>query len=566
MRKLNKIAVWCVAALAATFTACDDNTIIGEIGYPEENLTRLFAPIEFEYVTPVTDGFTIKWSNVRGAQGYILQFCADSLFNEGSEEYYAGHPNASRVVISDTLTTSAYEATITGLGLKSKLFIRCAAIAAGVEQSHWLVSEKAYTTLDREVVAMLNAVDRNDVYANEAIVTWKVDLLAANPMDQLIIKVNGEDAETVVALDANMQQAGAYTFTGLAEGTTYLVRGHNSAIEGVFGDYNEVSFKTKSGAGEAIVYDGVENFNELIARVADGSTIFIPAGMTVTCIGAEGNNNNVAITKDLTIRGESSAEKGKATLHFKEMRLYGQLGNVTFENIKFEGEDGWAYVVNLKDDGDNKFLGCDKLSFIDCEFTTYGNAIIRHQGTVGTGLGMISVDNCYVHDINVNGTGNYALFMFKDADYFVEEFSITNTTFYNVGTNIIEHRVTDKVSRVCNATISDCTFQNCGKNTRNMFNFDKSQAGHVAFNRCVFGAIMDPASHKGWKGEYVTTSISQCYATDDFLFASSTGIFAEMPLLGGVAADVFVDAEGGNLSLTGAAAKYAGTIGDPRWY
>ena len=36
--------------------------------------------------------------------------------------------------------------------------------------------------------------------------------------------------------------------------------------------------------------------------------------------------------------------------------------------------------------------------------------------------------------------------------------------------------------------------------------------------------------------------------------------------LGAAAADVFVDAENGDLTLAGVAAPYAGTIGDPRWW
>lgn len=563
MKNMNKIAVWGVAALAVAFTACEDNMINGEIGYPDEAVTRLFAPIEFSEVTPITDGYILEWSNVRGAQGYIVQFCEDSLFNEGTDEYYAGHPNASRTVVSDTVNSASNRLEFKGLGLKMKYFIRCAATAAGVEQSHWLVSTKAYTTLDREVPMVLKDVNRNEVYMNEATVEWRVDMLAQNPMDQLIIKVNGETEETVVALDAATQQAGTYTFTDLKEGTTYLVRGHNSAIEGVFGDYNEVSFKTKSGAGDAVVYDGVENFNDLIARVADGSTIYIPAGMTVECVGETGDNN-VNITKDLTIRGEASAA-GKPVIHFKEMRLYGQLGSVTFENIKFSGESSWGYVVNLKDDGNNVFKGCDELTFIDCEFTGYGNSIIRHQAGTGTGIGTIRVDGCYVYDFNLNGTG-YALFMFKNADYFVGSFIITNSTFYNVGTNIIEHRVTDNPSRVCDVTVRNCTFQNCGKNTRYMFDLDKSQSGSAQFQNCVFGATMDPASHKGWRASYIDGKLTGCYAADDFQFASSAGIFAEIPLFGAPAADIFVDAAAGDLTLTGVAAKYSGTIGDPRWY
>lgn len=560
---MNKIAVLGVTALAVAFTACEDNMITGEIGYPDETVSRLFAPIEFSEITPVTDGFKLSWSSVRGAQGYILQFCGDSLFNEGSEEYYAGHPNASRTVVADTLMSEENSRTVTGLGLKNKYFIRCAAIASGIEQSHWLVSSKTYTTLDRVVPTVLKDVNRNEVYMDGATVEWYVDMLAENPMDQLIIKVNGETEEKTVNLDATTQQAGAYTFTGLTEGTTYLVRGHNSAVEGVFGDYNEVSFKTKSGAGDAVVYDGVENFNDLIARVADGSTIFIPAGMTVTCLGETGENN-VNITKDLTIRGEASAE-GKPEIHFKEMRLYGMLGSVTFENILFTGDSSWGYVINLKDENGSVFSGCDELSFIDCDFTGYGNSIIRHQASEGTGINTVTMDGCFVYDFNTSGT-SYALFMFKNADYFVRNFVITNSTFLNVGTNIIEHRVTDTANRTCDVTVRNCTFQNCGKNTRYMFDLDKSQAGSATFQNCVFGATMDPSSHKGYRASYISGSVSGCYAADDFQFASSAGILGDVPSFGAAAADIFVDAEGGDLTLTGAAAKYTGTVGDPRWY
>lgn len=564
MKKLNKLAIWAIAALAVAFTACDDNDITGDIDYPQEDLSRLFAPVEFTYVSPIIDGYELEWSTVRGAEGYILQFSQDSLFNEADEAYYQAHPNIVRDVITKTVDSPIGKATITGLGLEQDLFIRVAATAVGIEQSHWLVSEKSYKTLNRPVVAVLKEVDRNMVFRTEATVEWDVTLLAENPMDQLIIKVNGETAETVVNLDATMQQAGAYTFTNLLEGTTYLVRGHNSAIEGVFGDYNEVSFKTKSGAGDAVVYDGVEDFNALIERVPDGSTIYIPAGMVVTLVNSSGDPVNVGITKDLTIRGESSTE-GKPTIQFKEFRLFGDLGTVTFENIRFEGKSGWGYVVNLRDDGDNKFLGCGELNFIDCEFTGYDNSIIRHQATEGTGIGRINFDNCYVHDFNSAGSG-YACFMFKNADYFVGEFVITNSTFYNVGTNIVEHRSVAGAGRNCNATIRNCTFQNCGKNSRYMFDFGDTDTGNILFENNVFGAIMDPATHKGYRGKTVSGEVVNSYSVEEFVFASSAGILETAIPFGAAAADVFVDVENGNLSLTGVAAPLSGTIGDPRWW
>ncbi len=563
MKKLNKLAFWGVAALAVAFSACEDNIITGEIDYPEENLSRLFAPIEFSYVNPVIDGLEMQWSTVKSAEGYILQFSEDSLFNEAAEDYYVSHPDIVREVITDTVFSPVGSATVTGLGLERSLYIRVSAFAQGIEQSNWLVSEKSYKTLDRPVVVILKNVDRNDVYVNEATVSWYVDSLANHPMDQLIIKANGADAETVVELDATMQQAGSYTFTGLLEGTTYLVRAHNSAIEGAMGDYNEVSFKTKSGAGDALVYDGVEDFNALIARVPNGSTIYIPAGMHVTCVSAEGNPSNVVIDKDIIIRGESSTE-GKPVISFKEFRLAGLLSYVAFENVKLEGQDGWSYVINLHND--QNFLGCDELSFVDCEITGYGNAIIRHQAAEGTGLGRISMDNCIVHDMNVAGSNGYAMFMFKNADYFVEEFMITNSTFYNIGTNIIEHRSVAGAGRNCNATVRNCTFQNCGKNTRTMFDFGDTDTGNILFEKNVFGAVMDPASHKGYRGKTVTGEVVKCYATDDFVFASSVGILADAIPFGASAADIFADVENANFSLVGVAAPQAGTIGDPRWY
>lgn len=563
MKVLNRLAICGIAAAAVVFTACEDNMIAGEIGYPDENVSRLFAPIEFSYVLPIIDGYELEWSSVRGAEGYVLQFSEDSLFNEGSEEYYAGHPGIVREVYSDTVNSPVGAATITGLGLDHDLFIRVSAFAQGVAQSHWLVSEKSYKTLDRPLVTILKEVDRNDVYATEATVCWYVDSLINHRMDQLIIKVNGEDAETVITLDAATQQAGSYTFTDLLEGTTYLVRGHDSSIEGEFGDYNEVSFKTKSGAGDAVVYDGEEDFNALIARLPNGSTIYIPAGMHVTCVSAEGNPSNIIIDKDLTIRGESSTE-GKPTISFKEFRLAGLLGNVTFENVKIEGQSGWSYVINLHKD--QNFLGCEELAFIDCEITGYGNAIVRHQAAEGTGLGKITVDNCYVHHMNEAGSQGYAMFMFKNTDYFVGEFMITNSTFYNIGTNIIEHRSKAGAGRNCNATVRNCTFQNCGKNSRYMFDFGDTDTGNVLLEKNMFGAVMDPATHKGYRGKTVSGEVVNCYATDDFVFASSAGILENATPLGAAAADVFVDAENGDLTLTGVAAPYAGTIGDPRWW
>ena len=87
MKKLNKLAVLGVAALAVTLAACEDKLSSDDINYPEESVSRLFAPIEFAYVTPIIDGYKLSWSAVRGAEGYYVQFSEDSLFNEGPEDY-----------------------------------------------------------------------------------------------------------------------------------------------------------------------------------------------------------------------------------------------------------------------------------------------------------------------------------------------------------------------------------------------------------------------------------------------------------------------------------------------
>ena len=60
MKKLNKLALWSVVAVATMLGACQDNSITGEIDYPEENLSRLFSPIEFTTITPIIDGYELE--------------------------------------------------------------------------------------------------------------------------------------------------------------------------------------------------------------------------------------------------------------------------------------------------------------------------------------------------------------------------------------------------------------------------------------------------------------------------------------------------------------------------
>ena len=539
-KAINKI-FFLLLGLCVVCTACKDDT--------EEQgpLSRLFSPVEFDNVVALPDGVSLSWSEVTGASSYKIELAADSSFSE-----------ILRTV--DNLKETRCE--ITDLGFKVKYVARVFAVSETVNPSKPQLS-KAFTTLSRVVPEVLYAVDRNDVTIMSALIRWNVEMLAENPMDQLVYKQTGtgvtDTEEHIITLSAQEAVAGEYLLSGLTPGMSYELKARNSAIEGEKGDYNIVTFRTKDDAlpTDRIYVEG-EDIDNVLAEVSDGGTIFIPAGVTVTCTASGGSPTNFVINKSITFRGGSSATGEKATISFKEMRISGNLATVRFENLLISAASGGQYCVNLKDDT-GVFEGLEALEFVDCEITGYSNSIIRHQGTEKTGIQKILIDNCLVHDMNPSGS-SYALFMFKNAEYFVTNYEFKNSTFYNIGTNIIENRLTAASAYTCTAAITNCTFYNIGGNNRQIFDFDNSKAGSITFENVIMSKIMDPTACKGIRANNMTPDYRNTYKTSDVTFASGKFDAEALTMSGD---ELFPNASAGDFSLK--AGSGLTNVGDPRW-
>ncbi|MEG1586598.1 MAG: DUF5123 domain-containing protein [Bacteroidales bacterium] len=543
MKNIIKIALLSLG-MTAMLTSCEDDTLT------DDTLSRLFTPTGFVSLNPVTDGVKIQWNPVKGATAYTIQMAADSTFAD---------------VLYEKKDIPENSVEFLGLGLRQTFVARVSAQSETTGASKYLISSP-FKTLP---YLTMQDVAPKEVTLSKATVRW---MNGKYPFTHLCYYKKADKSNTMVQLELTDEQKSAenYRLSSLSENTTYVAYLLDEQADGEAREHNAVEFTTKRGANSGdIIIASNDTIGKLISSLDIAGdkpvVIYIQAGAVVRNISTEGSHLNLILNRNITFRG-APEEGEKPMLMIKEMQIEGAFDSVRFENLRLTSENQGSYMINLK----SAYEHVKDLKLVDCDVSGYKNAVIRHQGTEGTSIGTLTVDNSLIHHINETGAQNYALFHFANKAYWCENIVIRNSSFYDCGTNVIEMRkdnVADDKTFV--AVIEDCTFNNMGMNTRTMFNFQYFSTGKFNVKNSVFGKIGDPTKYFGYLGLYVTQEFTNNFMTNDFIFATSTVetekdrpiplVFKSVECS---AEDLFVNPGQGDFSYKPGKAINAG---DPRW-
>lgn len=543
MKNIFKIALFSLG-MSVMLSSCEDDTLT------DDQLSRLFTPTGFVSLNPVTDGVKIQWKPVKGASAYTIEMAADSSFSE---------------ILYEKKNIPQNTVEFLGLGLRQTFVARVSAQAENMSSSKYLISA-SFKTLP---YLTIQEVAPKEVTLSKATVRWSN---GQYPFTHLCYyqKTDKKGTLTEIELSEEQKLAGSYRLSNLKENTVYVAYLMDDQAEGEAREHNAVEFTTKQGAntGDIVIAscDTIGKFISSLELPAEKPiVIYIQAGSVIRNISSEGSQLNLIMNRNITFRG-APEEGEKPVMIIKEMQIEGAFDSARFENLRLTSENSGSYMINLK----TAYEHVNHIKLVDCDVYGYKNAIVRHQGTEGTSIGTLTVDNSLIHNINDAGAQNYALFHFANKAYWCENILFRNSSFYDCGTCMIEMRknnVDDDKTFV--ADIESCTFNNIGMNARTMFNFQYFTTGKFNVRNCVFGSIGDPSKHFGYLGLYVTQDFSNNFMTNDFVFATSA-VEAEkdrpVPLVFKSvecsAAELFVNPLAGDFSFVPGKAVNAG---DPRW-
>ncbi len=170
---------------------------------------------------------------------------------------------------------------------------------------------------------------------------------------------------------------------------------------------------------EQTVFIGETGYDSLEAAVnaaAAGSTITLTGDQTIS-------GNRITIQKKLTIKGEENKEvKIYRAIGFTNNMLFlvNNSGNLSFENIIFDGNNVNTDKITLEAATDKETLNLTNVKFVNCK-TTNGTGLVKLKGNHI--LKNVETENCTVPEgrgdflvgadnrLTVSGSGKFSLYI-----------------------------------------------------------------------------------------------------------------------------------------------------------
>ena len=512
-RIFNKIAfVLLGAAVGAGFVSCTEED-------KADVLPREFTPYEFTKVIPTTGGVTLAWAPVKTAAGYNVEIATDSSVTE--------------IVLTEE-NIPEYEHSFGGLDLVTSYVARVCAVSknpAVTGNSGWMLS-KEFKTKGRDIPDIIS-VNPHEVTETAAVVRWSTDDLAKYPVDQILWSADGR--ETWTTIEVADQTAGQMTLTDLPSSRTITVKGHDKRTEGQMGDYNEVTFRTKDVIQDAVDVAIGADLASAIASAPEGAPIRVAAGGTY-------NLDKPKLTKNLHLIGASSLSGEVATVSIREMDINGEITYIKLENLRIDGTSLNNLIVFTA-----SFKGLQTLEIRDCEIFGYARGILRHNGTDGTGMEEVIMDNCLVHS-SAAGQAQYALFAFADKNRWCKSYTITNCTFYDIYNFFIDQRGVQGTDLTADVTLRNCTFNNMLNDASKYFiDLRYMAGGSCSIENVFFGKTMNGEANGFYRSENISYTVRNSYKANDFKFKEAVdsegnpvvASDAKIPLLNAASTEIF---------------------------
>jgi hypothetical protein len=547
MKNIKSLMIACLAIGAGAMTSCTDKM---DNWGTDASHSRLFSVTSLS-VTPEATTATVEYKGGSGATAYQIQVSTEKL-NDDIEPYAEG-----TITIESTSMTTA---VVTGLFSETNYYLRIRAIGEGKNPSLWAYyinsTDHEYFTTKGEQI--MNAVLDEDRSEDAIRVTWEPGATVTHLLVHMIADEEAANDRTIT-LDDAAKAAGAYTVTGLAPSTGYVIsiwngqskRGSVTATTTAEVPKGDYSYTLPEGENitQVLLNTVAENAKAAAgSETAYSATIIIPQGSTIDIVGAaeDGSAASVKIPEGMSVTFFGEGGLGANVKLSKSINLIGTHGSIIFQNLDIT-DGGCQYIINQ-----SAAAVVDQLTFEKCNIHDLERSVVRTQ-SAGIVINKITVNNCVM--TNVSSGDGYSVIQIGHADDTVQEINVTNSTLDTQKRSFIE------ISKLCvpKVNIANCTFYNFVQAGRYFIDAN-GQNTDITLTDCILGKTFTETS-RGVRttGQVVATG---CIRTSDCIFASND-FKAEVGLPVGElpSTDYFTAPDSHDFTL-----KISDKVGDPRWY
>lgn len=518
--------------LMATFVlaACKKNE--------EENLepARIFKAGEISISAGETSA-KLKWVVPILSAGKPLTYTVD----------FSTDQSFSTIAFSKVVDTAGITVTDENLQIKTPYYARVKANAFQDQpESKYTISSSFQIT----GLQLFRTVTEADLTRNSVTLRFT----ATTGLSSIVLKpaTGNSITTTLTSTDA---AAGFKTITGLNSASTYTatLQLGNRAV-------GSIDFTTLPGLPTGADVVTLNATDDLAAKIqaATASTRF------VLLQGSKYNSDATVVLPaglDISIIGEAGPVKPIVSLSLITLPAVG--GKLHFENVDITGyANGDAtttkrqYLINQ-----SAASTMSQVSFENCTIRNLVNTPFRLQGSNTITVNNFIVNKCIVDDISNNGSnGAYALVNTNVATGKVNNITITNSTFSNIGFGLILHTNAPSLT----VAVENNTFYNVTGDARYMIDYNAQLVStSFSFKNNIVGKTYSPANTaRGIRGG-TTPSLSNNYQTSDATFAANpiTGITA----YSGLSTALFTLPASNNFKIKDDTFAGKSSAGDPRW-
>ncbi|MXV14477.1 DUF5123 domain-containing protein [Hufsiella ginkgonis] len=499
-------------------------------------LPRLFRPGAIKITTADTQ-VKLEWNaslfTTPKAVKYTVEVYKDPAFT-GTPDF-TGVTDTSGLVITDAK-----------LSIKQKYYARVKANATDVSaESAWVAS--ADFTIPG--IQLFSAVLASEIIDGAAILRWKV----TPGITRLVLTPQPGTAKDIALVAADIA-AGRKLVDNLVPNTTYIAELFiGTKTQGT------VTFKTKVStiSGNIVDLRAITNRPNVLAdtlpKIPSGSTVILKRGLTYNIPVAQNLDRTVVIQS-----GDDLLTPTMATISMVSnfnISASSSIDSIVFRNVTLRS-DGYAskYVFNV-----SNACTVGKLSFQSCNAAVF-RGIVRLQTAV------INMTDFVVNNCIVDSLSNYGLITVDNVNCKVNNFVLTNSTFYKC-----EKIITSRQNAVT-VNIANCTFNETpwGNGANYLVDFSTSGTNNVTGGIKISNSIMGPGwlnagstVVRGLRYGTAVVDVTGTYNTSDYSATANT--IPNMTLYNKLSTELFTDPANGNFKIKDTAFPGKSSTGDPRW-
>ncbi|QPH38234.1 DUF5123 domain-containing protein [Pedobacter endophyticus] len=513
-----------------SFSGCKDNNL-EEITNLE--VDRAFSPTGLTATVVNKTGVRLTWKAVNNAKTYTVEVFTTTDFSG----------TAVKTVKDIAFTQVPY--TVTGLAGDTQYYIRVKASGEGVDDSKY--------------VSVAIKTEPEQIFQD----------ITADKLGSRTVTLNfpaGENATTITLNPGNITRAvtpaeitaGAITLTGLTPKTTYTA---TLLLNGTVRGTKTFTTPAELPTGADVV---------IVAATDDLAAMIQAATKSTRFVILEGSkyNADLAFTLpagiDISIIGEVAAVK--PIVSFTQIILPVTGGKLHFENVDVnayalgnETTTRRQYVINQ-----STASTFDEVSFENCNIRNFVNTPMRMQGSAAITLNKFIVNNCIIDNISIAdagpGGGNYAFINSNVATGKINNITLTNNTFSNIGYGLILHNQAPSQT----VTIENNTFYNVVGDARYFIDYNaQTISGGFSFKNNIVAKTLSPAATARGMRTATAPTVANNYQTSDVVFTANPipGITA----YAGASTALFTAPATKNFKIKDDGFAGKSTAGDPRW-